>query len=155
MWRHRSDSSSATSERQLQERVLLTPRGSRNHTFEHTSPGGTTRVEEYTSPPDARATRQERCSWRSRIARARMEARGVVVFERYWMECAHCGREQHIMPNGRMCSHSHRETMSRAERAAYRESEAYAAHGWECPGSREYYGPCDEGEEEWDGEEEE
>ena len=45
--------------------------------------------------------------------------------------------------------------MSRAERVAYMESEAYAERGFECPGSREYYGPCrSEGEEEWDGEEE-
>ena len=81
VWRHGSDSSSATSER-LHECVLLTPRGSRTHSFEHTSPGGTTRVEEYKSPPGG-ATREERCGRRSRIARERMEARGIVVFEPY------------------------------------------------------------------------
>ena len=34
----------------LHEHEQLTPRGSRVHTFEHTSPGGTTRLELYTSP---------------------------------------------------------------------------------------------------------
>ena len=66
------------------------------------------------------------------------------------------------MPNGRMFHHSCRLAMSRAERAAYTKSEAYAEHVWsgdrkqfQCPGSYEYYGPCrSEGEEEWDGEEE-
>ena len=141
----------------LQEHVQLTPRGSRVHRFEHTSPGGTRRLEQYTSPADARATREQRRGWRSRIARARIEARGMVVFERYWTACMHCGREQHIMPDGCMVPHSHRETVPRSERAGYRESQAFAEHGWSCPGSRVYYGPCEEedsGEEEDSSEEE-
>ena len=76
-----------------------------------------------------------------------MEARGVVVFERYRMKCAHCGRMQHIMPDGCMFPHSLRETMTTAERAVYREGQHYAEHGWWCPGSNEYHGPCAESEE--------
>lgn len=120
----------------LNENVQLTPRGSRVHSFEHTSPGGTMRLEEYTSPADARATREQRCAWRSRIAQARLEARGLV--DRYETECTKCGRVQHIMPDGCMFPHSLRETMSRSERATYIEGQAYAEHGWLCPGSRVY-----------------
>ena len=131
----------------VHEHVQLTPRGSRAHAIEHTSPGGTKRQESYTSPAGASAARELRCGWRSRIAQARMEARGVVVFERYRMKCAHCGRMQHIMPDGCMFPHSLRETMNTAERAVYREGQAYAEHGWQCPGSREYHGPCAKGTE--------
>ena len=138
----------------VHERVQVTPRGSRAHVIEHISPGGTTRQESHTSPAGA----QLHCNWRSqmrsRIVQARREARGVVVLESYSMVCAHCGRRAHIMPNGRMCSHSLRETMKRAERAAYKEGQAYAEHGWQCPGSHEYHGPCAESEEDEEGEEE-
>ena len=138
---HEASRTEESSSGQLREQVQLTPRGSRAHSTEHTSPGGTTRLEQYTSPADARATREQRCGWRSRIAHARIEARGLV--ERYWVECMHCGRSQHIMPDGCMFPHSLRDTMNRAERAEYREGPAYAEHGWLCSGSRMHYGPCD------------
>ena len=117
-WHSPEESSGSDETRQiglLHEHVQLTPRGSREHRLEHTSPGGTTRLEAYTSPADARATREERCGWRSRIACARAEARGLVVFEPYKTECAHCGRRQHIMPDGCMFPHSLRETTSRVK----------------------------------------
>ena len=132
----------------VHERAQLTPRGSRLHAIEHISPGGTTRHESRTSPAGASATRERRCSWRSRIEQARREARGVVVHERYDMACACCGLTRHIMPNGRMFPHSLRDTMNTAERAAYRKGQTYAEHGWQCPGSRKrYHGPCTESEE--------
>ena len=125
----------------LQEHVQLTPRGSRVHRFEHTSPGGTARVEEYASPADARATREQRRGCRSRIALARIDPTRV---ECYWTACKHCGSSRRISPDGCMHPHSIGPTLNARQRAAYRESEAYAEHGWECLGSRVYYGPrCD------------
>ena len=109
--------------------------------------GPAARSGEHISPTGANATRERRGSWRSRIAQARREARGMVVVERYDMKCAHCGQTRHIMPNGRMRPHSLREAMNTAQRAAYREGQAYAEHGWQCPGSHEYHGPCAESDE--------
>ena len=43
-------SSEESSGTRLHEHVQMTPRGSRVHSFEHTSPGGTVRLEEYKSP---------------------------------------------------------------------------------------------------------
>ena len=133
----------------LQEHVQLTPRGSRVHRFEHTSPGGTSRPEEYTSPADARATREQRRGCRSRIAHACMEARP----KSYRAECMHCRTDRLVGLNGCMRPHSIGLDRNARQRAEYRESEAYAEHGWECPGSRMYFGllsllgPCDESEE--------
>ena len=62
-----------------------------------------------------------------------------------------CHQSGRIQPDGRMPQHSIGRSLGWRERAAYRESEAYAEHGWECPGSREYYGPrCEESEDESD-----
>ena len=128
----------------LHEHVQLTPRGSRAHTFEHISPGGTTRLEQYTSPAVARAMREERAGCRTRIAQARVEGR----VRCYWTACMHCGTSRRIKPDGCMPPHSIGPSLNARERAAYRESEAYAEHGWECPGSHEYYGPCESASEE-------
>ena len=126
----------------LQEHVQLTPRGSRVHRFEHTSPGGTARLEGYTSPADARATREQRRGCRSRIAEARKDPTRVTC---YRTTCAHCGSNRLIQPDGRMLRHSIGPTLNARQRAEYRECDAYAEHGWECPGSRVYYGPrCEE-----------
>lgn len=59
----------------LHERVMVTPHGSREHTLEHTSPGGTTRVEEYASPVGVQLTRAARCAWRLQVAAERREER--------------------------------------------------------------------------------
>ena len=137
---HSEDSSSSS---QLREHVQLTPRGSRVHSIEHTSPGATTRLEQYTSPADARSTREQRCGWRSRIADARMEARMEGRVACYWTQCMHCGTERRIGRDGCMMPHSIGPSLKKRERAAYCESEAYAERGMECPGSGVYYGPCD------------
>ena len=126
----KSSGSEASSSR-LHENVQLTPRGSRVHTFEHTSPGGSVRQEEYTSPADTRATREERCGWRSRIAHARMETRMAMQgrVHCYWIDCMHCGTSHRIQPDGCMSQHSIGPSLRSRERDAYRESEAYAEHG--------------------------
>ena len=137
----------------LQEHVQLTPRGSRVHRFEHTSPGGTSRPEEYTSPADARATREQRRGCRSRIALARIDPTRVKC---YWTACKHCGSSRRISPDGCMHSHSIGPTLNARQRTEYRESEAYAEHGWECLDSRAYYGPrCEEESDESEEESEE
>ena len=141
LWQQTSCEQSTGSINQLHERVLLTPRGSRAHAIEYTSPGGTVREERFTSPAHTSATHERRCSWRSRIADARKEARGLV--ERYETQCTQCGRAQHIMPDGCMFPHSLRETIPRGERASYMEGPIYAERGWECPGSRVYFGACE------------
>ena len=136
-------SRSESSRSQLREHVQLTPRGSRVHSIEHTSPGATTRLEQYTSPDDARSSREQRCGWRSRIGHARMEARMARMEGRvtcYWAECMHCGTGRRIQPDGCMMPHSIGPSLNARERAAYRESEAFAENEWECPGSRVYYG---------------
>ena len=56
-WRLEESSETQHRRTRLHERVLVTPSGSRAHTFEHTSPGGTTRPEQYVSPAGVRATR--------------------------------------------------------------------------------------------------
>ena len=61
----------------LQERVLMTPRGSWAHTIEHTSPGGTNRCEEYVSPAGARQLLEERNAWRRNVVAARREGRAA------------------------------------------------------------------------------
>ena len=53
--------------RLLHEHEQLTPRGSRAHTFEHTSPGGTTVT--------CTTTAEDRRAWRHRIACSRNEVR--------------------------------------------------------------------------------
>ena len=72
-------------------------------------------MEQYKSPANGRMAIKERCAWRLRIAGSRKVARkkqlGMDV-DRYYTECAHCHRMQHIMPNGRMFPHSMRETLS-------------------------------------------
>ena len=103
----------------LREHVQLTPRGSRAHSFEHTSPGGTTRLEQSNSPADTRATREQRRGWRSRIADARMEARMEGRVTCYWTECMHCGIERRIQPDGCMMRHSIGPSLKTRERAAY------------------------------------
>ena len=122
----------------LHEHVQLTPRGSRNHRFEHISPGGTTRLEQRASPTDVRATREQKNGWRSRIALARMDPTRVKC---YRTACTRCGTSRLIQPDGCMMRHSIGPSLSARERVAYRETEAYAEREWECPGSRVYYGP--------------
>ena len=80
----------------VNEHVQMTPSGSRLQSVKHTSPGGTVRLEDYTSPADVRASRVQRRGWRSRIANARMEMRmeGRVIC--YWTECMHCGISRRI-----------------------------------------------------------
>ena len=59
----------------LHEHVQVTPHGSRSHTIEHTSPGGTLRHESYLSPAGApQLTRAERIQWKLRLAAARRAA---------------------------------------------------------------------------------
>ena len=59
----------------LHEHVQVTPHGSRAHTMKHTSPGGTTRMEQYVSPVGApQLTREERSAWRVSVAAARRVA---------------------------------------------------------------------------------
>ena len=53
-------SSEESSGTRLHEHVQMTPRGSRVHSFEHTSPGGTVRLEDYKSPAFVRK-RAPRC----------------------------------------------------------------------------------------------
>ena len=67
----------------LAEQVLVTPNGRRRHKFEHTSPGGTSRVEEYVSPADGQ--HQQRAHGRRleclhRLAAARRTETRVRVF---------------------------------------------------------------------------
>ena len=59
------------------EHVEVTPRGSRAHKIKHTSPGGTTRCEEYVSPAGARQKLEERSAWRLHVAAARREERAA------------------------------------------------------------------------------
>ena len=108
------------------------------HTFKHTSPGGTTRTDQYILPAAGRATGDERCAWRLRIVRSRREARGLVA--RYWTQCSKCHRKQHIMPDGRMFPHSLRETVPSKERALYKSEHRQSSDVWRCPGSHEYHG---------------
>ena len=123
----------------LHSHEQCTPGGSRAHTFRHTSPGGTTRTDQYISPAAGRATGDERCAWRLRIVRSRREARGLVA--RYWTQCSKCHRKQHIMPDGRMFPHSLRETVPSKERALYKSEHRQSSDVWRCPGSHEYHGP--------------
>ena len=67
----------------LAEQVLVTPNGRRRHKFEHTSPGGTSRVDEYVSPADGQ--HQQRAHGRRleclhRLAAARRTETRVRVF---------------------------------------------------------------------------
>ena len=148
-WQPPCEASEASSSSRLREHVQITPQGSRVHSLEHTSPGGTTRTEQYTSPADARSTREQRLGWRSRIAHARMEGR----VQCYRTDCMHCGVSRRIGLDGCMMPHSIGPSLGWRERAASGKSEACAEHGWECPGSREYYGPCESASEAWSEEE--
>jgi hypothetical protein len=57
---------------QLREDILVTPRGRRRHSFSHSSPGGTTRLDEYFSPPGAqRHACEQRLECLHRLAAAR------------------------------------------------------------------------------------
>ena len=146
-----SSRSASSSGFRVDEHVQGTPQGSRVHRIEHTSPGGTTRHDSHTSPADARATREQRLGWRSRIAHARKEVRMEGRVACYWTECMHCGVSRRIRPDGCMPPHSIGPSLGWRERAAYGKSEACAEHGWECPGSHKYYGPrCEESEDESD-----
>lgn len=67
----------------LAEQALVTPNGRRRHKFEHTSPGGTSRVDEYVSPADGQ--HQQRAHGRRleclhRLAAARRIETRVRVF---------------------------------------------------------------------------
>ena len=67
----------------LEEQVLVTPNGRRRHKFQHTSPGGTSRVDEYVSPADGQ--HQQRAHGRRleclhRLAAARRTETRVRVF---------------------------------------------------------------------------
>lgn len=55
----------------MREDVLFTPRGRREHTFKHTSPGGTTRCEQYSSPAGVQPAWQERVACLERLRSAR------------------------------------------------------------------------------------
>ena len=93
-------------------------------------------MEQYSSPAGSRATGEQRCAWRLRIARARKEARGLVA--RYFAQCSVCLQQRHIMPDGRMVAHSLRETIS--DRVRYKEEHAEQENIWRCPGSHVYFG---------------
>ena len=55
----------------VREHVLFTPRGRREHNFKHTSPGGTTRCEQYSSPAGVQPAWQERAACLERLRAAR------------------------------------------------------------------------------------
>jgi len=63
----------------LHEHVQVTPGGRRAHNFKHTSPGGTTRFEEYVSPAGTRSTNEERLAWRQRMTAQRRRAEAMRV----------------------------------------------------------------------------
>jgi hypothetical protein len=88
---------------QLHEQVLVTPRGRRAHKLKHTSPGGTTRVDEYLSPA---GMQQQVCQERSACWRRLVAAR-------------HAETQAHILGCG--------ECASCLQYAAYRESESAKA----------------------------
>ena len=150
IWQRAQEESSGCSDTtpvltRVHEHVQLTPRGSRMHRVEHTSPGGTTRSDERTSPADAReTTRKQRCEWRSRIAHARNEARMETRVRCYKTECSHCGEWRLIRPDGCMDRHSNPPVLNSEQRIAYVRGD----NEFECPGSCVYYGPCEESEEE-------
>ena len=64
----------------LEEQVLVTPNGRRLHKFEHTSPGGTSRVDEYVSPADGQHQHGRRLECLHRLAAARRTETRVRVF---------------------------------------------------------------------------
>ena len=138
------ESSSKCSERlskkrtRLHECVKMTPRGSRSHTFEHISPGGTAQLDEYLSPADARATHDLRRECLSRMARARVDLTRVKC---YRTACEHCGTIRLVRQDGCMQHHSIGPSLNARERAEYMKRGAYVKHGWECPGSHVYLGP--------------
>ena len=55
----------------MHEDVQCTPRGRREHKFKHTSPGGTTRCEQYSSPAGVQPAWQERVACLERLRAAR------------------------------------------------------------------------------------
>ena len=66
--------SAAQSQGTLHEIVQVTPRGRRGHRLEETSPGGTTRVDEYFSPAGQQQQRQPRKECFRRLAAAKRAA---------------------------------------------------------------------------------
>ena len=68
----------------VREEVQVTPRGRRQHHLEVESPGGTTRVDEYSSPAGAQPTgaQQDREACFQRLAAARRAAKRVAAAER-------------------------------------------------------------------------
>ena len=64
----------------LEEQVLVTPNGRRRHKFQHTSPGGTSRVDEYVSPADGQHQHGRRLECLHRLAAARRTETRVRVF---------------------------------------------------------------------------
>ena len=88
---------------QLHEEVITTPRGRRKHKLKHTSPGGTTRDDEYVSPA---GVQQQVCEERSACWRRLVESRRAET-------------QAHILGCG--------ECASCREYAAYRESESAKA----------------------------
>lgn len=159
LWQLEASDNCSEKRTRLHEHVQMTPHGSRAHTLEHISPGGTTRLDEYTSPACAPggATRQQRAACRSRITFARMETR----VKCYRTACKHCGRPGRLVgADGRMQEHSPAVGMSARERAAYMQGHVnigcaiYAEHAWECPGGGTYYGPREDGSGEEESEEE-
>ena len=70
-WKMRADRLPGT----LHEHVQMTPGGSRQHTFKHTSPGGTTRVQQRASPAGPQQlSSEDRFAWRQQIAAERRKA---------------------------------------------------------------------------------
>ena len=74
----------------LHEIVQVTPRGRRRHRLEKTSPGGTTRVDEYFSPAGAQGQQQQQ---RVACVRRLATAKRVAAAERTGVERAEAARE--------------------------------------------------------------
>jgi hypothetical protein len=147
---------------ELHENVQVTPRGSRVHLFKHTSPGGTVRQEEYTSPAGGLAMPDQSAEARAR--RAKCE-RGFFVPE--WtaassfsmrrsrkkvhrVRCSHCEQWIRIMRDGRMRPHSLYDTMGRRQAEAYKIEHADSLPRkrtgevmLRCSSSYVYYGPAE------------
>ena len=84
--------SAAQSQGTLHEIVQVTPRGRRRHRLEETSPGGTTRVDEYFSPAGAQGQQQQRQP-RKECFRRLAAAKRAAAAERTEAERAEAERE--------------------------------------------------------------
>ena len=84
--------SAAQSQGTLHEMVQVTPRGRRRHRLEETSPGGTTRVDEYFSPAGAQGQQQQRQP-RKECFRRLAAAKRAAAAERTEAERAEAERE--------------------------------------------------------------